>query len=198
MVCVACLYAERVCGCEGDGNAGVGDGGGVVVVSAGYVGGTRGSGIVYSAADVLGMRVARGMRGVGGMCEMCMCLARGRGRGRRMDESIGFWPHQSCGNRGSVGRVSLFGWRLCMWGVGRGLYQGLEGWCYVCVDGRSRYLYIVIGGYLRILGAPSVQSCFTLSRSANYDVFVCSRYCKSSLVCVWLSDLDLSRHHPLL
>ena len=35
-------------------------------------------------------------------------------------------------------------------------------WCYVCiicVDGRSRYLYIVIGGYLRILGAPSVQSC---------------------------------------
>ena len=37
-----------------------------------------------------------------------------------------------------------------------GLDQGLEGWCYVCVrcesgvDGRSRYLCIVLGGYLRI------------------------------------------------
>ena len=30
---------------------------------------------------------------------------------------------------------------------------------YVGVDGRSRYLYIVLGGYLRIVGAPSVQSC---------------------------------------
>ena len=43
----------------------------VVVVSEGHVGGTRGSGIVSSASDVLWMR------GVGGVCEMCMCLARG-------------------------------------------------------------------------------------------------------------------------
>ena len=57
-----------------DGNSGVSDRGGVVVVSAGceYVGGTRGSGIVYSADDVLGMSVVRGMRGVGGVCKMCM------------------------------------------------------------------------------------------------------------------------------
>ena len=36
---------------RGCSNAGMGDGGGVVVVSAGhtYVGGTRGSGIVFSA-----------------------------------------------------------------------------------------------------------------------------------------------------
>ena len=55
----------------------MGDGGDVVVMSAGheYVGGTRGSGIVSSAADVLEMSVVRGMRGVGGVCEMC--LARG-------------------------------------------------------------------------------------------------------------------------
>ena len=55
------------------------DGGSVVVVRAwhAYVGGARGSGIVSGAADVLGMSVVRGMRGVGGMCEMCMCLARG-------------------------------------------------------------------------------------------------------------------------
>ena len=38
------------------------------MVSAGHVGGTRGSGIVYSAADVLWMSVVRGMRGVGGVC----------------------------------------------------------------------------------------------------------------------------------
>ena len=37
-------------------------GGGVVVVSAGNVGDTRGWCIVSSAADVLGMSVVRGMR----------------------------------------------------------------------------------------------------------------------------------------
>ena len=41
-----------------------------------HVGGTRGSGIVSSAADVLWMSVVRGIRGVGGVCKMCMCLAR--------------------------------------------------------------------------------------------------------------------------
>ena len=39
--------------------------------------GTRGSGIVSSAADVLWMSLVRGMRGVDRVCEMCMCLARG-------------------------------------------------------------------------------------------------------------------------
>ena len=46
------------------------------MVSAGYVDGTRGSGIVSSSADMLCMGVVRGMRGVGVVCEMCMCLAR--------------------------------------------------------------------------------------------------------------------------
>ena len=41
------------------------------------MGDTRGSGIVSSAADVLGMSMVRGMRGVGGVCGMCICLARG-------------------------------------------------------------------------------------------------------------------------
>ena len=46
----------------------------MVVVSAGhaYLGGTRGSGIVSSAADVLGMSVVRETRVIGGVCEMCM------------------------------------------------------------------------------------------------------------------------------
>ena len=47
------------------------------MVSAGHVGGTRGSGIVSSAADVLWLGVVRGMRGIDGVCDMCMCLARG-------------------------------------------------------------------------------------------------------------------------
>ena len=33
--------------------------------------------MLSSAADVMWMSVMRGMRGVGGVCEMCMCLARG-------------------------------------------------------------------------------------------------------------------------
>ena len=40
------------------------------MVSAGHVGGTRGSGIVSSIAYVLWISVVRGMRGVGGLCEM--------------------------------------------------------------------------------------------------------------------------------
>ena len=47
------------------------------MVSAGHVGGTRGSGIMSRAADVLWMSVVCGMRGVGGVCEICMCLAVG-------------------------------------------------------------------------------------------------------------------------
>ena len=35
-----------------------------------YMSGTRGSGVLSSTGDVL-------VRGVGGVCDMCMCLARG-------------------------------------------------------------------------------------------------------------------------
>ena len=45
----------------------------MVVVSA-YMGGTRGSGVLSSACDVLELSV---VRGVGGVCDMCMCLALG-------------------------------------------------------------------------------------------------------------------------
>ena len=47
------------------------------MVSAGHVGGTRGSRIVSSAADVLWMSMLRGMTRVSKVCEMCMCFARG-------------------------------------------------------------------------------------------------------------------------
>ena len=44
----------------------------MVAVSV-YMGGTRGSGVLSSAGDMLEMSVPRG---VGGVCGMCMCLAR--------------------------------------------------------------------------------------------------------------------------
>ena len=57
--------------CEGDRNAGVWDGGAVVGMRVGNenVGATCRSGIVSNAADVLGMSVVRGMKGVGGVCK---------------------------------------------------------------------------------------------------------------------------------
>ena len=93
----------------------------MVVVSAGHVGGTRGSGIVSSAADVLGMSVVRRMRGVGGMCEMYVVYVFCSGqRGRR---GLGL------GTGWNVGHVAVPGLRWCGWcrWVGR-LNQGLEGW----------------------------------------------------------------------
>ena len=86
----------------------MGDISGVVVVSAGHVGGARGSGIVSSVADVLWMSVVRGMRGVGGVCEMCMRSAWGSVGGEG-DECIGFGLYQPCGDMGSIGRMSVDG-----------------------------------------------------------------------------------------
>ena len=88
------MYDERVRGCDGDDNVGV------VTVSAGfeYMGGTRVSGFVSTADDVLEMSVVRGVRGVCGVCGMGMCLGRG-GVGGMLDERIGFVLYQSCRNR---------------------------------------------------------------------------------------------------
>ena len=56
--------------CKGDGNAGVGAEKGVVAVIAEgeCMGGTRGSGVVSSAEDVLEVSVVRGVRGVDEVC----------------------------------------------------------------------------------------------------------------------------------
>ena len=112
----------------GDGNAGVGSGGGVVAVNA-YMGGARGSGVMSSAGDVREMSV---MRGVGGVCDMCMCLARGGVGG---EWGIGFGFYQSWRNIGKVGYVCVL--VAVVWvlfgRVGRRLGSGRVGWCYVCV-----------------------------------------------------------------
>ena len=59
--------------CEGDGNAGVESGRGVVAVGT-CMCGTRGSGVLSSIGDMLEMSV---VRGVDGVCDMCICLTRG-------------------------------------------------------------------------------------------------------------------------
>ena len=91
---------------ECDGNAGV------VNLSSGheYVRGTRRSGIVSSAADVLGMSMVCGMRGVGGVCEICMCLARG-GVGDEWMKELGLGFTNLVGTGGVLEDVCLFGLR---------------------------------------------------------------------------------------
>ena len=89
------------------------------MVSAGHVCGTRGSGTVSSAADMLWMSVVRMMNEVGEKCEMCMCLTRGgvggeggewmRGLGLGFTNYVGTWGVLDvclclgCGGVGGVG-----------------------------------------------------------------------------------------------
>ena len=127
------------------------------MVIAGHVGGTRGPGIVSSAADVLWMSVGfeelveyvrcvcvwlgaawvvRGLGldfinpgGTGGLFDVCLCFG--------------------CGDVGGVGGE----WVGALTRVWKGvvvLCLCEEPVCIICVDGRSRYLCIVLGGYLRI------------------------------------------------
>ena len=70
----------------------MGSGGGVVVVSE-CMGGTRGSGLLCSTGDVLEMSV---VRGVGGLCDMCMCLARGGMGGALLLTKAGDVEFYSC------------------------------------------------------------------------------------------------------
>ena len=42
------------------------------MVNAEHVGGTRDSAIMSSTTDMIWIGVVRGMRGVGGVCEMCL------------------------------------------------------------------------------------------------------------------------------
>ena len=96
-----------------------------------------------STGDVLEMSV---VRGVGVVCDMCMCLGFTNpvGTGGVLDVCLCF----GCGGVGGEWawtRVGSGGVVLCLCEVGVWI---------LCVDGRSRYLCIVLGGYLHILGAP--------------------------------------------
>ena len=126
------MFAASRLACEGDINAVVGSRGGVVAVSA-YMGGTRGSGVMASAGDVLEMSVMRGA-----VCDMCMCLAWDGWEvlGYEWVTGLGLGFTYSGGTWGKWDMCLCFG---CsgVGGVGGewvgGLVQGLGGWCYVCV-----------------------------------------------------------------
>ena len=103
-----------------------------------YMGDTRGSGVLASAGDVLEMSV---VRGVGGVCDMCMCLPWGGvgGVGGEWVTGLGLGFTNS--------REAWGKWNMCLsfgcgsvGGVGgewvAGLGQGLGEWggvMYVCV-----------------------------------------------------------------
>ena len=107
----------------------MGFGGGVLAMSA-CMGGTRGSGVLASACDVLEISVERG---VGGVYDMRMCLARGGvgGVGGEWVTGLGLGSTNSRGTWGKWDMCLCFG---CggMGGVGGewvdGLGQGLGGW----------------------------------------------------------------------
>ena len=98
--------------------------------------GTRGSGIVYSAADVLVMSVVRGMKGVGGLCGMCMCGVDVEGDEWMRGLGLCF--------TNPVGTGEVLDVSLCCGGVGGewvgGLDQGREEWggVMLCVSCKSR------------------------------------------------------------
>ena len=83
-------------------------------------------------------------------------LGSGQG-GRRVDERIG-------GYRGVLGRVPVFVFQQfewCGWLLGP-IARVVLVWN-SCVDSTSRFMYIVLVGYLRIFNTPNVQSYCTLS-----------------------------------
>ena len=68
------------------------------------------------------------VRGVGGVCDMCMCWLRGGvgGEGDEWVRELGLGFTNPVGDRGSVWDMCLCFWlRWCRWGVGRGLGPGV-------------------------------------------------------------------------
>ena len=58
---------------------------------------------------------------------------------------------------------------------------------------------IVLGGNCASYAHPVLNPAASYGYlAASYSVFVYGMYRKSRLVCVWLSDLDLSGHHLLV
>ena len=85
-----------------------------------------------------------------------------------------------------------------------GLGAGRVRWCYLgcelrvrilCVNGMPRYLYIVLGRYLRILGTPSVQSYCALSIYASYRVYVSGIVNPDLFACGYQSFIDNSHFY---
>ena len=111
------------------------------------MGGTRGSGILFSAGDVLEMSVERG---VGGVYGMCMCLARGGMGGVGVRGLVlGFTNPGGTGEKCGL----CFGCGWCWRGVGGllGPGSGRVGWCLVRVCCKSGLFVLMAGPAICIL-----------------------------------------------
>ena len=91
-----------------------------VVVSAGHVGGTR---IMSSAANVLWMSVVHGMRGVGGVCEICLARGGVGVEGAEWMRGLSLGCTNPFGT-GGVFDMCVFWLWWCGWRVGRGVGPG--------------------------------------------------------------------------
>ena len=124
--------------------------GGVVVVGM-YMGGIRGSGVFSSGVCVMCMCLDwDGVRGVGDEWVRRLCLGFTNPGG-----TWGKWDVCLCFGCGGVGGVEGSGWAFWdrVWEGGMVLCLCALWVCVLCVDGRSKYMYSVLSGYLRILGA---------------------------------------------
>ena len=126
------------------------------MVSAGHVGVTRDSGIVSSASDVLWMSVVRGMRGVGGVCEMRMCLARGGVGGEWSEWMRGLSFTNPVGTGGVLDVCLCLGCSGGEWV--RGLDHGLEGGVVLCLCESGFFVYIAGPGICILCQADSCAS----------------------------------------
>ena len=128
-----------------------------------------------STADVLGTIVVRGMRGVGGVCEMLYVFGRRR-RGGEWMGGLGLGFTNPVGTEGVLD--------VCLWWCRWGLERGLEGWADVCMSWQvqvSVYCARRIPAHLR---CTQCSILCTISISASHRVFVYGRYRKSRLVCI--------------
>ena len=78
-----------------------------------------------------------------------------------------------CGGVGGVGGELVGSLGQGLWGWGGVMSVCVVRWI-ICVDGRSRYMHIVLGAFLRILCAPSVFTTImyrTLLISINLPLF---------------------------
>ena len=90
-------------------------------------------------------------------------------------------------------------WCLGCDGVGRGLGPG-SGRVLLCLESLCRW-QVQLSAYCarRIPAHLMCTHCSILTLSIfAYRIFVCGRHHKSRPVCMWLSDMDQSRHQPLL